>query len=210
MDDAEITYGNGGTPEDTRKAYIDKAVREMISAMSATLNATDYTRVDYSGDENYNVAIDSLFRASSTTLLAPRRWDIIKGEENIQIQKSGDVPNRLMIPRFSINCSALGLKYANCLTEADSRNAIDMAAWALKCMNVRRSLYGALQNSIEHAVRSNKNTSENTTAAESRIRDTDMAEEMVNLSKYNILEQAGQAMMAQANRNPQDVLSLLQ
>lgn len=210
MDDAEITYGNGGTPEDTRKAYIEGAISTMISATSATLNATDYTRVDYSGDENDNVAIDSLFRASSTTLLAPRRWDIIKGEENIQIQKSGDVPNRLMIPRFSINCSALGLKYTNCLTEADSRNAIDMAARALKCMNVRRSLYGALQNSIEHAVRSNKNTSENTTAAESRIRDTDMAEEMVNLSKYNILEQAGQAMMAQANRNPQDVLSLLQ
>lgn len=208
--DVGITYGNNGKPEDTRKAYIEDAISTMISATSATLNATDYTRVDYSGDENYNVAIDSLFRASSTTLLAPRRWDIIKGEENIQIQKSGDVPNRLMIPRFSINCSALGLKYTNCLTEADSRNAIDMAARALKCMNVRRSLYGALQNSIEHAVRSNKNTSENTTAAESRIRDTDMAEEMVNLSKYNILEQAGQAMMAQANRNPQDVLSLLQ
>lgn len=210
--DVGITYGNGGTAtaDDIRKDYIDRAVNNMINATSATLNATDYTVVDYSGDENDNVAIDSLFRASSTTLLAPRRWDIIKGEENIQIQKSGDVPNRLMIPRFSINCSALGLKYANCLTEADSRNAIDMAARALKCMNVCRSLYGALQNSIEHAVRSNKNTSENTTAAESRIRDTDMAEEMVNLSKYNILEQAGQAMMAQANRNPQDVLSLLQ
>lgn len=205
----EVTYANGNAA-DTRKAFVDNALQAMIRATTASLETKDYTRVDYSGDEKANVAIDSLFHSYSTSVFAPSRRNLIKGEESIQIQKSGDVPNRLMIPRFSLNCSVLGLNRANCLSQGNSRNTIEMVGRALECMCARRSLYGALQNSIEHAISCNKNTGENTTAAESRIRDTDMAEEMVSQSKYSILEQAGQAMMAQANRTPQDVLSLLQ
>ena len=73
-----------------------------------------------------------------------------------------------------------------------------------------RSYFGASQNRLEHAYAGNKNTQENTDAAESRIRDTDMAEEMVNYSKHNILEQVGQSMLAQANQSTQGVLTLLQ
>ena len=67
-----------------------------------------------------------------------------------------------------------------------------------------------MQNRLEHAVNINKNISENTQAAESQIRDTDMAKEMVELSKQNILEQMGTSMITQANQSRQGVLSLLQ
>lgn len=73
-----------------------------------------------------------------------------------------------------------------------------------------RSSLGAVQNRLEHTTANLDNTAENTAAAESGIRDTDMADEMVTFSIHNILEQAGQAMLAQANQSSQGVLSLLQ
>ena len=81
---------------------------------------------------------------------------------------------------------------------------------AINSVSTQRSALGALQNRLEHTVANLNNVSENTQAAESRIRDTDMASEMVNYSKNNILAQAGQSMLAQANQSTQGVLSLLQ
>ena len=78
-----------------------------------------------------------------------------------------------------------------------------------RLLNIRTSI-GAQQNRLEYAKLIDNNTEENTQAAESRLRDTDMAKEMLELSKHNILEQAGQAMLAQANQNKQGILSLLQ
>ena len=109
----------------------------------------------------------------------------------------------------NVSANLLGLGNAACLTMDSSRNAIDMVSDALKSLSARRSIFGALQNRMEHAVNSNENTSENTTAAVSRIRDTDMAEEMVMYSNRNILLQSGQAMLAQANQSGQGILSLL-
>ena len=74
----------------------------------------------------------------------------------------------------------------------------------------QRSSLGAVQNRLEHTIANVDNVVENTTSAESRIRDTDMAEEMVEYSKNNILSQAGQSMLTQANQQTQGVLSLLQ
>ena len=81
---------------------------------------------------------------------------------------------------------------------------------AISQVSDMRSKLGAIQNRLEHTVANLDNISENTQAAESRIRDTDMAEEMVEYSKNNILAQAGQSMLAQANQSTQGVLSLLQ
>ena len=81
---------------------------------------------------------------------------------------------------------------------------------AIDIVSTQRSALGALQNRLEHTVANLDTVSENTSAAESRIRDTDMADEMVNYSKNNILAQAGQSMLAQANQINQGVLSLLQ
>lgn len=87
---------------------------------------------------------------------------------------------------------------------------ISIVQGAINIVSKQRSALGALQNRLEHTVANLDTVSENTSAAESRIRDTDMAKEMVNYSKNNILAQAGQSMLAQANQSTQGVLSLLQ
>ena len=81
---------------------------------------------------------------------------------------------------------------------------------AINKVSAQRSELGAVQNRLEHTINNLDNVVENTTAAESRIRDTDMAEAMVEYSNLNILAQAGQSMLAQANQSNQGVLSLLQ
>ena len=81
---------------------------------------------------------------------------------------------------------------------------------AIDSVSVQRSKLGAIQNRLEHTIANLDNAAENTQSAESRIRDTDMASAMVEYSKNNILAQAGQSMLAQANQSNQGVLSLLQ
>ncbi len=100
--------------------------------------------------------------------------------------------------------------YISVRTTSTARAAIDNIGAAIKLVSARRSQLGAIQNRLEHTIKNLDNVVENTTSAESQIRDTDMASEMVNYSKNNILQQAGQSMLAQANQSNQGVLSLLQ
>ena len=93
---------------------------------------------------------------------------------------------------------------------SNATSAIDTVADAIQIVSDQRSKLGAIQNRLEHTIDNLDNVVENTTSAESRIRDTDMADEMVKYSKNNILQQAGQSMLAQANQYTQGVLSLLQ
>ena len=88
--------------------------------------------------------------------------------------------------------------------------AIDSIKEAIQMVSTQRSALGAIQNRLEHTINNLDNVVENTTSAESQIRDTDMATEMVKYSNNNILAQAGQAMLAQSNQSNQGVLSLLQ
>jgi len=92
---------------------------------------------------------------------------------------------------------------------SNGRAAIDTIKTALKSISSQRADLGAIQNRLEHTIKNLDNVNENTTAAESQIRDTDMAAEMVKYSNNNILAQAGQSMLAQANQSNQGVLSLL-
>jgi len=94
-------------------------------------------------------------------------------------------------------------------TKTAARAAMDNIGAAIKLISARRSKLGAVQNRLEHTIKNLDNVVENTTAAESQIRDTDMASEMVKYSNNNILMQAGQSMLAQANQTNQGVLSLL-
>ena len=91
----------------------------------------------------------------------------------------------------------------------DDMELIDAIADAVAHVSAQRSTLGAIQNRLEHTIKNLDNVVENTTAAESQIRDTDMATEMVKYSNNNILVQAGQSMLAQANQKNQGVLSLL-
>ena len=92
---------------------------------------------------------------------------------------------------------------------SNARTSIDTVKEALKAVSKQRSDLGAVQNRLEHTVKNLDNVVENTQAAESQIRDTDMAEEMVRFANNNVLAQAGQSMLAQANQSNQGVLSLL-
>ncbi len=110
-----------------------------------------------------------------------------------------------------MNASSIGLTASNLKVMSNSQAGITMSAIqkAITSVSDQRSKLGAIQNRLEHTINNLNTTSENTSAAESRIRDTDMASEMVEYSKNNILQQAGQSMLAQANQANQGVLSLL-
>lgn len=94
-------------------------------------------------------------------------------------------------------------------TQAGATAAICTINDALESVSTERSKLGAVQNRLEHTIANVDNAAENLTAAESRVRDVDMAKEMMNFSKNNILQQAAQSMLSQANQQPQNVLSLL-
>lgn len=128
----------------------------------------------------------------------------------ILIQCSGEVDDVETIYTHRMNADLLGVAQINVSSIIGAQSALGIVKKANDNISTQRSELGAFQNRLEHAVNSNNNVSENTTAAESRTRDTDMSKEMVALSKQNILEQVGQSMMAQANQSNQGVLSLLQ
>ena len=108
-----------------------------------------------------------------------------------------------------MNAGGLGVSGLSVSTTTNALNAISTVKLAITKLNEQRSKLGAIQNRLEHTINNLDNVVENTTAAESAIRDTDMASEMVKYSNNNILAQAGQAMLAQANQSNQGVLSLL-
>lgn len=118
--------------------------------------------------------------------------------------------NKIAVKIDSMSAKGIGVYGLKVDTEDDATAAIDRIAEAVQKVSSQRSTLGAAQNRLEHTIANLDNVVENTTSAESRIRDTDMAQEMVNYSKNNILAQAGQSMLAQANQSNQGVLSLLQ
>ena len=131
---------------------------------------------------------------------------------NLHVGSDADMTNKIGVTIDSMTATALGLQGLNVgdATGKAATYAIDCIADALAKVSAQRSSLGAIQNRLEHSIANLDNVVENTDASESRIRDTDMAEEMVTYSKNNILAQAGQSMLAQANQATQGVLSLLQ
>ena len=131
---------------------------------------------------------------------------------SLHVGSDADMTNKITVDIETMNSSYLGIKGLNVNDDSGIAGtyAIDAISDALQKVSEQRSSLGAVQNRLEHTIDNLDNVVENTTTAESRIRDTDMAEEMVNYSKNNILAQAGQSMLAQANQANQGVLSLLQ
>ena len=129
---------------------------------------------------------------------------------NLHVGADSDTNNKISVNIDSMSATGIGVKDLKVSTEDDATAAIDRISEAISKVSSQRSSLGAVQNRLEHTINNLDNVSENTTSAESRIRDTDMASEMVNYSKNNILAQAGQSMLAQANQSNQGVLSLLQ
>ena len=131
---------------------------------------------------------------------------------NLHVGSDADMTNKINVNIETMNSAYLGIQGLNVSDDSGkaATYAIDAISDALQKVSDQRSSLGAIQNRLEHTIDNLDNVVENTTSAESRIRDTDMADEMVKYSKNNILTQAGQSMLAQANQSTQGVLSLLQ
>ena len=127
-----------------------------------------------------------------------------------KLQEGAVSGQKIEISIKNMNASSLKINSLKVSSYSAAGKAMDKVQKAIQSVSDMRSTLGALQNRLEHTVANLDNFSENTQSAESQLRDTDMAEEMVEYSKNNILAQAGQSMLAQANQSTQGVLSLLQ
>ena len=224
-----------GTSTDEATGYITKD--DFLAAIKdgdkVTVGTNVYTAIIKSSDDDsitledaYSKMAKELETASSigadTAATVKNNgngtFDITKGTVdvkeslsfNLHVGSDTDMTNKITVNIDSMSSAGLGIKGIKADTEQDATYAIDAITDAISQVSSQRSSLGAIQNRLEHTINNLDNVVENTTSAESRIRDTDMAEEMVNYSKNNILAQAGQSMLAQANQSNQGVLSLLQ
>ena len=152
---------------------------------------------------------EELDRISSTTQF--NKQDLLTGGFSGKLQV-GALEGQTMDVKISLAVSAKGLNVSavEVSTNVKAGDAMQSIQDAIESVSKQRSKLGAIQNRLEHTINNLDTNAENTQAAESRIRDTDMADEMVQYSKNNILSQAGQSMLTQANQQTQGVLSLLQ
>ena len=185
MNELAVKAANGTNQEEDR-SYIQSEVDQQI---------TEIDRVSTTTTFNEKMLLDGTFQ-----------------NEELQVGAEGVAGNQIKISISSISSNVLGVKNLK-VDGADgskAKAAISTVKNAIKTLNKQRSDLGAIQNRLEHTIKNLDNVVENTTAAESQIRDTDMATEMVKYSNNQILAQAGQAMLAQSNTANQGVLSLLQ
>ncbi len=182
----ELTLANNiGTDSDAPAKVTQKADR--ADAVDATKKYVDYIieKGDISVKEDLNFSL--------------------------HVGADADMNNKIGVKIQALDTSGLGIRGLNVADNSGSAAtyAIDAIANAVSTVSAQRSLLGAVQNRLEHTINNLDNVVENTTSAESAIRDTDMATEMVKYSNANILSQAGQSMLAQGNQSNQGVLSLL-
>lgn len=195
------------------KSSLDKNTDNAISAFKKQLSGK-YTAANYAAQfENGKVFYKSLVNDKTySTVSQAVAGDVAAAQQAM----SADVKKNIntYLQTSAVTAKALSSYTQNGNARVDTyemaNNSITAIQDAINKVSSQRSALGALQNRLEHTIANLDNVAENTQAAESRIRDTDMASEMVEYSKNNILAQAGQSMLAQSNQSTQGVLSLLQ
>ena len=148
--------------------------------------------------------------AATTTFNQKALLDGTFSSVDLQVGAESATDNQITLSIAKMNSTGLAIATVDVGSTGAATGAIDEIKAAITTLNGQRSNLGAIQNRLEHTINNLDNVVENTQAAESQIRDTDMATEMVKYSNNNILAQAGQAMLAQSNQANQGVLSLLQ
>ena len=195
------------------KSPLDKNTANAISVFKKQLSGK-YTSANYAAQfENGKVFYKSLVNDKTySTVSKAVAGDVSAAKQAM----SADVKKNIntYLQTSAVTAKALSSYTQNGNARVDTyemaNNSITAIQDAINKVSSQRSALGALQNRLEHTIANLDNVAENTQAAESRIRDTDMASEMVEYSKNNILAQAGQSMLAQSNQSTQGVLSLLQ
>ena len=189
------------------------AINGLQDAVSQAANSTGYMRqLDLETGSAYYVGADTNTRYSAASAAMAADLSNMKAAISDGITDNGATyaNTENVIAKNTTVGEATTLTDPSVKDYASANATIDAVQKAINQVSSQRSALGALQNRLEHTVSNLDNVSENTSSAESRIRDTDMASEMVTYSKNNILAQAGQSMLAQANQSTQGVLSLLQ
>jgi len=155
--------------------------------------------------------VEEIDRVAGTTTFNEK--NLLNADQTIDLQVGSETTSqdKISVKIKSMNATGLGVNGNNHKvgTSAEAKTTIGKVKSAIKKLNEQRADLGAQQNRLEHTINNLDNVVENTSSAESAIRDTDMATEMVKFSNNNILAQAGQSMLAQANQSNQGVLSLL-
>ena len=190
--------GTDGKTVTAEKAY-DLAKAELLAANKI-------------GDTNGTAAVEQdANKKNEFTITAGSAKVAMQLSFNLHVGADADMTNKIGVDIETMNSDYLGIKGISIAddTGKSATYAIDAIADAIQKVSDQRSALGAVQNRLEHTIKNLDNVVENTTAAESQIRDTDMASTMVEYTKNNILQQAGQSMLAQANQSTQGVLSLL-
>lgn len=172
-------------------------------------NDTNKTEDRDAIQKEIDALVEEIDRIADTTQF--NKKNLIDGTlSNLNLQVGANTDQKITFSISSVAASALAVSSLAVSSHSTAEAAISSIQTAINQVSGVRSGLGALQNRLEHTIANLDVASENTQAAESRIRDVDMANEMVEFSKNNILAQAGQAMLAQANQTTQGVLSLLQ
>ncbi|MEG2892632.1 MAG: flagellin [Clostridium sp.] len=180
-------------------------MRELsVQAANDTNTTTDRGKIQ----EEMNALSAEINRISSQTEFNTKK--LINGSaKGVKLQVGANKDQVISLTIANMAAGSLKVSGVAVSTATKATAAIKTVNDAIDTVSTQRSKLGAMQNRLEHTIANLNNTSENLQAAESRIRDVDMAKEMMNFSKNNILNQAAQAMLAQANQQPQAVLQLL-
>ena len=182
-------------------------LQRMVTLATQSANGTYNTTARSAISAEVNALKEEIDRIATTT-----DYNGVKplaASSAIQVQVGPTAGETLDIAKAAMGASALSVQDIKVSTVSTANSAITKINAAIDKVSSHRANLGASQNRLEHTINNLKTTSENMTAAESRIRDTDMAKEMAAFTKNNILNQAAQSMLSQANQQPQGVLSLL-
>ena len=175
-----------------------------VKANNGTLQSEDVTYIQ----DEVNQLVSEIDRTANDTKF--NKKDLLTGGTTVSLQVGAEAGQMITISMVDMGAANIGLGNLSTNNHISTGAAINEIDIAIQSVSRFRSTLGAVQNRLEHTINNLDNVAENTQAAESRIRDTDMASEMVQYSNNQILAQAGQAMLAQANQANQGVLALLQ
>ena len=190
-------------------------VHDMLQRMNE-LAVKSANGTNQAEDQNYIQAevanlITEIDRVAATTTFNEKALlDGTFSSVELQVGAESAADNQIKVTIEKMDSTGLAVATIDVGPTGNAKEAIEDIKTAISSLNNQRSNLGAIQNRLEHTINNLNNVVENTQAAESQIRDTDMATEMVKYSNNNILAQAGQAMLAQSNQANQGVLSLLQ
>jgi flagellin len=200
-----------------QKAGLDYTAKLEGPAAAESEGAETFKMMDTTTLATYTIAVsggkgwsaDDVDNLSAGELKKGDGLEKVKGGLTFQIGANGVEDQRLTVNVDDMSCKALGVDKVSVASQDRANEAINQIDDAIKAVSTQRAKLGAVQNRLEHTVNSLNTANENLSAAESQIRDTDMAAEMIKYTKSNILQQASQSMLAQANQQPQGVLQLL-